>query len=108
VRPAPDEPPAARFETGTLPHESLAGFTAAVEYLRAVGWDSILPYERMLAQRFLAGLPSSYRLLGIPEADGRTPTFAVLHPDRTSDDVATALGERGIATWSGTTTRSRS
>ncbi len=101
VRPAPDEPPAARFETGTLPHESLAGFTAAVEYLRSVGWDAILPYERMLAQRFLAGLPSSYRLLGIPEADGRTPTFAVLHPDRTSDDVATALGERGIATWSG-------
>jgi cysteine desulfurase family protein (TIGR01976 family) len=33
VRPAPDEPLGARFETGTPPYELLAGFVAAVEYI---------------------------------------------------------------------------
>src|SRR5207253_9227370 len=33
VRPAADEPVGHRFETGTLAHELLAGFAAAVEYL---------------------------------------------------------------------------
>src|SRR5437764_3392385 len=33
VRPAPDRPLGARFETGTLPHELLAGFVAAVGYV---------------------------------------------------------------------------
>ena len=37
VRPAPDEPLGARFETGTLPHEALAGFNAAVAYVESVG-----------------------------------------------------------------------
>jgi len=41
VRPSADEPVAHRFETGTLSHESLAGFTAAVEYLESLGWDAI-------------------------------------------------------------------
>ena len=39
VRPAPDEPVAGRFETGTLAHELLAGFVAAVDYLDDVGWE---------------------------------------------------------------------
>lgn len=41
VRPASPEPPH-KFETGTLNHEGLAGLSAAVEYLAAVGrnnWD---------------------------------------------------------------------
>ncbi len=37
VRPAADEPVGARFETGTLAHELLAGFLAAVEYLASTG-----------------------------------------------------------------------
>src|ERR1700722_9971609 len=37
VRPAGDHPAGHRFETGTLSHEALAGFVAAVEYLRSVG-----------------------------------------------------------------------
>jgi cysteine desulfurase family protein (TIGR01976 family) len=101
VRPAPDEPVGARFETGTQPHEALAGFTAAVEYVRSVGWDAIGAHERVLGERFLSGLPRRYRLLGVETTDGRTPTFAILHPTLSPEAVSTALGDRGIATWWG-------
>jgi cysteine desulfurase family protein (TIGR01976 family) len=101
VRPSADEPVAHRFETGTLPHESLAGFTAAVEYLESLGWDAIQPHERELGQRFLDGLPSPYRLHGVPSMEGRVPTFALTHPDRSPDELAARLGERDIATWPG-------
>ena len=40
VRPSADEPVAHRFETGTLAHEALAGFTAAVEYVESIGWEA--------------------------------------------------------------------
>src|SRR5438874_2055130 len=55
VRPASMEPLGHRFETGTLPHEQLAGFVAAVEYLDSIGWDAIRSHERELGQRFLGG-----------------------------------------------------
>jgi cysteine desulfurase family protein (TIGR01976 family) len=101
VRPAPDIPVAARFETGTLSHEALAGFIAAVEYLRSIGWDAIQAHERELGRQILDGLPPSYRLHGVPSTEGRVPTFAVTHPSRSPEDVATLLGERGIAVWWG-------
>jgi cysteine desulfurase family protein (TIGR01976 family) len=101
VRPSADEPVAHRFETGTLSHESLAGFTAAVEYLESLGWDAIQAHERELGQRFLDGLPSPYRLYGVPSMDGRVPTFAVTHAERSPEELAARLGERDIATWPG-------
>jgi cysteine desulfurase family protein (TIGR01976 family) len=101
VRPSADEPVAHRFETGTLSHESLAGFTAAVEYLESVGWDAIQAHERELGERFLDGLPPQYRLYGVPTMEGRVPTFALTHPDRSPEELAARLGERDIATWPG-------
>jgi cysteine desulfurase family protein (TIGR01976 family) len=101
VRPVAGLPGAARFETGTLAHEALAGFAAAVEYVRSVGWDAIVPYERELGERFLAGLPERYRLLGLPTMDGRVPTFAFTHPRLSPDAVAARLAERDISVWSG-------
>ena len=101
VRPSADEPVAHRFETGTLSHEALAGFTAAVEYVEELGWDAIQAHERELGERFLAGLPDAYRLYGIDAMVNRTPTFALTHPERSPDDLAAFLGERGIAAWPG-------
>src|SRR5205814_7961745 len=46
VRPAPDEPLGHRFETGTLPHELLAGFVAAVEYFHSLGWAALRTWGR--------------------------------------------------------------
>ncbi len=101
VRPAPDEPVAGRFETGTLAHELLAGFVAAVEYLRDVGWDFIQEHESALGQRFLDGLPDSWVLHGPPTMEGRVPTFAVNHQSISPRAAALRLGERGFAVWDG-------
>jgi cysteine desulfurase family protein (TIGR01976 family) len=101
VRPAPERPAGARFETGTLPHELLAGVVAAIGYLESVGFDAIVPYERALGERFLAGLPESCRLYGLRGMDGRVPTFCVHVQGLTPDMAAERLAERGFATWSG-------
>ncbi len=101
VRPAADEPLGHRFETGTLPHELLAGFVAAVGYVDSIGWDAILPYERELGERFLAGLPDSCRLHGLSSMDGRVSTFAFNVEGRSPREVAEHLGERGFAVWHG-------
>jgi cysteine desulfurase family protein (TIGR01976 family) len=101
VRPSANEPVGHRFESGTLAHELLAGLTAAVEYVESIGWDAIVAWERELGQRFLDGLPDAYRLHGLPTMEGRTPTFALTHPERSPDELAAALGERDIAAWPG-------
>ena len=101
VRPAPDEPLGHRFETGTLPHELLAGFVAAVEYVESVGWDAIRAHERELGERFLAGLPDGVTLYGLPTMDGRVATFAFNVGGVSSGDAATRLGEAGYAVWHG-------
>jgi cysteine desulfurase family protein (TIGR01976 family) len=101
VRPSDDFPVGHRYETGTLAHELLAGFVAAVEYLREVGWEFVSEHERELGQRFLDGLPQGYRLHGIPSLDGRVPTFAVTHERASPEEVATRLGDQGFAVWHG-------
>jgi cysteine desulfurase family protein (TIGR01976 family) len=101
VRPSPDRPLGARFETGTLAHELLAGFVAAVGYVESVGFDAIVPYERELGARFLAGLPESCELHGLATMDGRVPTFGFTLRGLTPDDGARRLAERGFAVWSG-------
>jgi cysteine desulfurase family protein (TIGR01976 family) len=101
VRPAADEPLGHRYETGTLPHELLAGFVAAVDYVGSVGWDAIVSHERDLGQRFLQGLPPSCRLYGLPGMDGRVPTFALTIDGLAPDEAARRLGERGLAVWHG-------
>jgi cysteine desulfurase family protein (TIGR01976 family) len=101
VRPSADEPVARRFESGTLAHESLAGFTACIEYVESLGWDAIMAHERELGERFLAGLPERYRLHGPPTMEARTPTFALTHPQATPEELAARLAERDIAAWPG-------
>ena len=101
MRPAADAPLGHRFETGTLPHELLAGFTAAVDYIGSVGWDAIVAHERELGDRLLAGLPRSCRLYGLPTMEGRVPTFAFTVEGRSPRAVADELGRRDLAVWHG-------
>jgi cysteine desulfurase family protein (TIGR01976 family) len=101
VRPAPVEPASARFETGTLAHELLAGFVAAVEYIDTIGWAAMQAHERTLGQRFLDGLPDTATLYGLPTMDGRVPTFAFTVDGHTPRAVAEHLAERDIAVWDG-------
>ena len=101
VRPAPDEPLGSRFETGTLAHELLAGFVAAVDYVDDVGWDPIRAHEHALGERFLAGFPDGWLLHGLATMAGRVPTFAITHPTLTPAAVASRLAERKLAVWAG-------
>ena len=101
MRPAEDVPTGHRHETGTLAHELLAGFVAACEYLRWVGWDFVRSQERNLGQRFLDGLPEPWTLHGPPTMDGRVSTFAITHPTESPADAAARLAERGFAVWDG-------
>jgi cysteine desulfurase family protein (TIGR01976 family) len=96
VRPA-DHP----YETGTLAHELLAGFVAAVEYIESIGWAAIQAQERALGQQFLDGLPASCTLYGLPTMDGRVPTFAFNVAGRSPRFVAEQLADRDIAVWDG-------
>ncbi|MDX6387531.1 MAG: hypothetical protein QOD85_1333 [Gaiellaceae bacterium] len=101
VRPADDNPVGHRFETGTLAHELLAGFSAAVDYLGEIGWDFVHEHERALGQQFLDGLPGGWTLHGIPTMEGRVPTFSITHESVSPQEAAERLGEQGFAVWHG-------
>ncbi|HKC21002.1 MAG TPA: cysteine desulfurase-like protein [Gaiellaceae bacterium] len=101
VRPASNHPLGHRFETGTLPHELLAGFVAAVEYVESIGWDAIQAHERALGERFLAGLPENVTLYGLPTMEGRVATFAFNVAGVSTRDAAAQLGDAGYAVWQG-------
>ena len=101
VRPASDTPLGNRFETGTLQHELLAGFVAAVEYIESVGWAAIQAYERELGERFLAGLPDNVTLYGLTTMEGRVATFAFNVDGVPTREAATRLGDAGYAVWQG-------
>ena len=101
VRPASNEPVGHRFELGTLPHELLAGFVAAVEHIDSLGWEAIQAHETALGERFLDGIPDAVELYGLRTMSGRVPTFCFNLPGRSPESVATLLAERDLAVWHG-------
>lgn len=117
VRPAPAQPPG-KWETGTQSFESLAGVTAAVDYLASLStldrtagrrdhlrsaYDWISHHETQLAERFLTGVQgiAGVTLWGIDGVEQRTPTFAVTLDRTPPAEVAARLGGDGIFIWSG-------
>jgi len=118
VRPASEQPPGHRFETGTQSHEALAGVVAAVDYLASLGdgatrserldsaFARIAAYERGLTVHTLERLAGmrGVRLYGIAEparADERTPTFCVTFDRLEPREAAARLADEGIFTWDG-------
>jgi len=119
VRPALEVPAGHRFETGTLNHEALAGFMAAIEYLESLGssepdrrarldlaYARIEAYERDLTRRTLERLSEipGLMLYGIGDparAHERTPTFCFNLDGWTPEALSTALSERGLFTYPG-------
>ena len=119
VRPSRNTVPD-RWETGTLPHESLAGTIAAVDYIASLAngiamdrraavvasMEAIRAHEAELSARFLSGLREldDVRLYGIADparVSERTPTFAIRHGDEPPVETATRLADRGIYVWDG-------
>jgi len=100
ARPAPTTPLGRRFETGTQPFELLAGFNATLDYLASIGgFAAIVPYERELGERFLAGIPDSVAVYGLPGMEGRVPTFLINVAGVEAADLARRLAERRMGVW---------
>jgi cysteine desulfurase family protein (TIGR01976 family) len=100
ARPAPTTPLGRRFETGTLPFELLAGFNATIDYLDSIGgFEVIMPYERALGDRFLTGISDAVRVYGLPEMDGRVPTFLINVAGVPAAVVAARLADQGMGVW---------
>lgn len=122
VRPSSSAVPES-WEPGTRNHEALAGLTATIDYLAALGHDSragvgtrraaigrafeaVVAYESELSRRFLEGVSelngvAVYGLTGPDETRERTPTFALSFSNLAPRRVATELGARGIYVWDG-------
>ena len=110
VRPAAENPPGHRFETGTQSHEAIAGALAAIEYLRELGdgdggldaaFTLIEEHETSLTARFLSGMPDGAELYGIRTPEGRTPTFCFNIEGRHPRAVAELMAERDLYVWDG-------
>jgi selenocysteine lyase/cysteine desulfurase len=61
---------------------------------------AIAAYERMLGDRFLAGLPAAVTLYGPKTMDGRVPTFLLNVEGVAAEDAVERLAERDIGVWS--------
>jgi cysteine desulfurase family protein (TIGR01976 family) len=100
-RPYKARPSPLRIETGTLPFELLAGFSATIAYLDTLGGiRSIREYERALGAHFLENLPERVTLYGRPTMDGRVPTFLFNVEGVPAERVSRELASRGIGVWS--------
>ena len=100
ARPSSSTPVGRRFETGTLPYELLAGFSATIAYLDSLGGLAVLrDYERDLGTRLIESLPDNVTLYGPQSMDGRVPTFLFNVDGVAADQAARQLGERGVGIW---------
>ncbi|MCU1590820.1 MAG: cysteine desulfurase family protein [Frankiales bacterium] len=110
--PSSDEVPD-RFEFGTSQFESLAGVTAAVDWIASLGsgasrrervvdaMAAIAAHESQVFTRLYDGLATrdDVTLVGAPSR--RTPTVAFTVDGRAPQQVAKALGDEGICVWAG-------
>lgn len=112
--PAPDRVPE-RFEHGTLPYETLAGVTAAVDYLAdlvpggtrtrrerlAESFAALGEHEERLRTRIEAALAELPGVQAWSNAAQRTPTLLYTFSDRPAATVSSALLEQGVVAPSG-------
>jgi len=121
VRPSSPKTPG-KWETGTPNLEGIAGTLGAFEYFESLGemagaegsrrdkvsgaMQAVQAIEKRLSEKLLTDLESIpgvhvYGITDTSRLDERVPTVSFtaggLHPD----EIAAALGERGIAVWSG-------
>jgi cysteine desulfurase family protein (TIGR01976 family) len=100
ARPSASTPVGRKFETGTLPYELLAGFSATIAYLASIGGMTVIrDYERGLGEYLLANLPANVTLYGPQSMEGRVPTFLFNVDGVAANDAAHRLADRGIGLW---------
>jgi len=100
ARPSAAAPTGRKFETGTLPYELLAGFSATVAYLDTIGGiAAVREYERELGAHFLESLPDNVELYGLATMDGRVPTFLFNVDGVPAAAAAQRLVAEGFGVW---------
>ncbi|GAA4064693.1 cysteine desulfurase-like protein [Streptomyces shaanxiensis] len=113
--PSPDTVPE-RFEFGTLPYETLAGATAAVDFLAALdpgaagtrrerlahALDSLHEHERVLRTRLEEGLHALGDAVTLhSKAADRTPTLLMTLDGRDAREAQAHLAARGVVAPAG-------
>jgi cysteine desulfurase family protein (TIGR01976 family) len=100
ARPAASDPVGRKFEPGTAPYELLAGFSATIAYLEAIGgMEAIAAYEHELGRRFLDGLPDSATVYGLQTMEDRVATFLLNLEGVDAADAAKRLADEGFGVW---------
>lgn len=111
-----------RFETGTPQTELLAGLTATIDYLAALGgegddaldrrarlakgYDSFSDHETVLSRQLIAGLEQlpGVTVHGICNPNRfawRVPTISFTHAQVSTHQIASTLARQQINVWSG-------
>jgi len=88
-----------RFEAGTPPVAQAIGLGAALEWLMALPWQEIRPYEQKLSQRLVKGLLDieGLNLLGEHSHQHRAPIFSFDIEGCHSHDICQVLDDYGVA-----------
>ena len=94
-------PPPQKFEAGTPNIAGAIGLGAALSYLKTVGIESIAAYEKELTLYALKQLKGINGLTLLGEAALRTAIFAFVLEGAHPQDLATILGQKGIAVRTG-------
>ncbi|GBQ42237.1 cysteine desulfurase [Acidocella aminolytica 101 = DSM 11237] len=93
--------PPHRFEAGTPAIIETIGLGAAIDYVRAIGFDAIAAHEQYLTEHALATLSriEGLRILGSAQDRGGVISFVM--KDAHAHDIATLLDRQGIAVRAG-------
>lgn len=92
-----------RFEAGTPDIAGAIGLGAAIDYINAIGFDRIAAYEQELLEYGTQQLESvpGLRIIGTAPHKAAVFSFVIDSPPIAALDIATQLGNQGIAVRTG-------
>ncbi|MDE2319146.1 MAG: cysteine desulfurase [Rhodospirillales bacterium] len=93
--------PPHRFEAGTPAIIETIGLGAAIDYVRAIGFEAIAAHEQHLTEHALATLSQIEGLRILGSAQDRGGVFSFVMKDAHAHDIATLLDRQGIAVRAG-------
>ena len=92
-----------KFEAGTPDIAGVVGLAAAIDYVNAIGFDAIVPYEDELTRYLTEQVAQvdGVRVVGTAGRRGGICSFVIDHPAMAAHDVGVLLDLQGIAVRTG-------